>query len=98
MTVRSHALSTAVLVFCAQLLLAWHAPSHLESADSGPLTLINASDCEICLPGPGAAPVPHLPESLPSPASDQAPITRQSNLPREASVPDAGPRAPPVLS
>lgn len=35
MTGRSHALSTAVLVFRARLLLARHAPSPLEAVDSG---------------------------------------------------------------
>lgn len=98
MSRRNSTLLTVALFFCAQLLLAAHTPSHLTTGHNEPLSLVTVSECEICLPAQGAAPLPLRLDPAPAgvrsvtpPACPQPAITRLR-------VPGSGPRAPPVFS
>ncbi|MBL4570899.1 MAG: hypothetical protein JKY21_07095 [Alcanivorax sp.] len=42
-------LSLILALFCAQLLLAWHAPAHIDAQPHDPhKELLAAADCQVC--------------------------------------------------
>lgn len=98
MSRRNSTLLTVALFFCAQLLLAAHTPSHLTTGHNEPLSLVTVSDCEICLPGQGAAPLPLALEPAPTDARPVTPPTFPQPPSTRLRVPGSGPRAPPVFS
>ena len=47
-------LSLILALFCAQLLLAWHAPAHIDAQPHDPhKELLAAADCQVCTHGQG---------------------------------------------
>jgi hypothetical protein len=99
MTTRRHAhLWLALLFLCGQLALAWHAPSHIVSDHDGNPSVLAASDCDICLPSQGAAPLPQATSDLPQRTPDIPRTFTSVRIGLDTTVPGAGPRAPPVLS
>lgn len=90
-------LPLAALLLLAQLVLAWHAPSHID-LDGGPSHLVSVTDCEICLPGHGPAPAAQPAPEVPAGEGFISPVVAALQLPGDITVPGAGPRAPPALS
>lgn len=60
---RGLCLSLALALLCAQSLLAWHLPSHIDVHDHGPdHELLALADCQVCTHGHGllALPASHV--------------------------------------
>ena len=61
-------LSLVLSLFCAQLLFAWHSPSHIDPTTSPHEQALLVADCDLCAHGHGfvalpAAGMPELPAS-----------------------------------
>lgn len=96
---RSRLSFTLVLsLLCAQLFLAWHAPSHIDPHSDPHQQALVVADCDLCAHGHGfvALPVASLPIAPPvAPVlgedQPQASVVPTSALPAQA-------RAPPVTA
>lgn len=98
MTGRRRSLWLAGLLFCGQLLLAWHLPSHLALDTDHVPSLISTADCEIGAHGQGVAPTPLISTSMPHRHGTHDLYPSEQQYPRAPLIPGAGARAPPVLS
>lgn len=90
-------LSLILALFCAQLLLAWHAPSHIDAQPHDPhKELLAAADCQVCTHGQGMLALPshyvHVvsQHAEPAPAPVAAPVRRTLE---RLSYPPRGPPA-----
>lgn len=90
---RRLAIWLALAVLCAQLLLAWHSPSHILADEHGSKTeLLASADCQVCTHGHGLLALPSLyftpvsahaePAPLPPSIPQLAHTIRVRHLPR----------------
>ncbi|MCG8394304.1 MAG: hypothetical protein MI745_14590 [Pseudomonadales bacterium] len=90
---RGLSLSLILALFCAQLLLAWHAPSHIDTS-SDHQELLASADCQVCTHGHGLLALPAsqaIPVALhaePAPQAPAAPLLQRSE---HAQHPPRGP-------
>jgi len=58
---RGLSLSLVLGLFCAQLLLAWHAPAHIDAGQHSPTKeLLASADCQVCTHGHGLLALPSV--------------------------------------
>lgn len=90
-------LSLILALFCAQLLLAWHAPAHIDAQPHDPhKELLAAADCQVCTHGQGMLALPSHYVHVVSPHAEPAPHPVTAPVRRTLERLSYPPRGPPT--
>ena len=91
-------LSLILALFCAQLLLAWHAPAHIDAEPHSPhKELLAVADCQVCTHGQGLLALPSHYTHAVSVHAEPAPLPAVAPVWRARERIPYPPRGPPLL-
>jgi len=94
---RGLSLSLVLGLFCAQLLLAWHAPAHIDAGQHSPTKeLLTSADCQVCTHGHGMLALPSVYSAPVAKRTEPVPLAPATAVELRSKRNPYPPRGPPV--